>query len=330
MRDQRNESAVNTERGQADGGTHVRSDSSLSLSASSPIHVSWDRMPSPTEPRYDMHYGVELGIVLTGRMRRFYRRWQTVLGAGEVWFAGTWERHGWAVEEAPCEVLVFVMLPHVLAHPEPVGAVQYDWLASFAVPPEQRPRVTPEARPQILALVRQLRAKMNTGGRLREAWIRLLVLETLALLRSGWAAPKRPALTTHFGGGVGKAVELVFSSRRLVTMEEAARACSMSGRTFRRAFDRLMGISFARFALRYRLSGATAQLLRTDDPLKVIALAWGFNDASHLHRCFVRHYRCTPQRYRQRAAAASAETTWRGTPGCRPRGRSSGKRGSDA
>lgn len=40
---------------------------------------------------------------------------------------------------------------------------------------------------------------------------------------------------------------------------------------------------------------------RPFDQLKAVASDWGFTDASHLHRCFMKHYGCPPAGYRQRA-----------------------------
>ncbi|MES2733926.1 MAG: hypothetical protein V4714_19415 [Bacteroidota bacterium] len=44
-----------------------------------------------------------------------------------------------------------------------------------------------------------------------------------------------------------------------------------------------MRISFADFALQYRIRGAVAQLKHSHDTLESVALMWGFTDASHLH-----------------------------------------------
>jgi len=92
----------------------------------------------------------------------------------------------------------------------------------------------------------------------------------------------------------------VFSGKRPVSVTAAARNCGMGRSAFGTLFSRLMGISFPEFGLRYRLSGAAAQLARTDAPLKAVALDWGFTDASHLHRTFCRRYGCTPADYRKR------------------------------
>jgi transcriptional regulator GlxA family with amidase domain len=70
-----------------------------------------------------------------------------------------------------------------------------------------------------------------------------------------------------------------------------------------RRFEQTVGISFAQFALRYRLEGAAAALLHDEAPLKAIAIDWGFVDASHFHHCFTRNFGCTPATYRRTARA---------------------------
>ena len=74
----------------------------------------------------------------------------------------------------------------------------------------------------------------------------------------------------------------------------------MSQRTFDRAFPKAMGVTFAEFAMRYRLHGAAEDLLSSGDPLKRIAARWGFTDASHLLHRFVALFGCTPNGYRIR------------------------------
>ncbi len=272
------------------------------LSAAEPVRASVSVAEQVSGPRFDMHYGLELGIVLSGRMRRYYRSWEVDLGPGEAWYCGIWERHGWAVAEAPCETVVLVMLPQMLASPEPLESVPHDWLGPFLVPPQHRPRIAPETRQHLLAVAQQIREKRTGRSPVKPMWLKLLAFEALSLLERSWRAPEGRDSLPHSYRGISHAVELVFSLRRLVTAEEAAAACAMSGRTFRRAFEALMGLSFSKFALRYRLSGVAAELTSSQQPLKLLAARWGFEDTSHLHRCFVQHYRCTPQEYRNQMA----------------------------
>ncbi len=102
---------------------------------------------------------------------------------------------------------------------------------------------------------------------------------------------------------LNQAVQLVFRSPRLVTVEEAAHVCGMSRNRFTAQFQQLFGISFAKYALRYRLSGAAGDLVRTDLPLKAIARKWGFTDESHLDHRFREVYGITPSQHRRQRSA---------------------------
>jgi AraC-like DNA-binding protein len=153
----------------------------------------------------------------------------------------------------------------------------------------------------VLALSQQVVGRLAQEPPGRRVWMRLLALELLLLVQRDWDRPLEltPALADSFEALAG-AVGLVFESRRMVSTAEAAAACGMSGTAFRRRFRDLMGITFAKFALRHRLSQAAVQLLRTEHPLKAVAVAWGFTDDSHFHRAFLRHYACSPGEYRRR------------------------------
>jgi AraC-like DNA-binding protein len=86
----------------------------------------------------------------------------------------------------------------------------------------------------------------------------------------------------------------------MVRCEEAAAACGLSVNGLNQQFRKLMGATFADYALRYRFGGAARDLVETGDPIKAIARRWGFTDTSHLHRVFRRFAKCTPAEYRKR------------------------------
>ena len=308
----------------------TRTEEELGLSPQRQIALSLNKIERKSEPDFDRHYGLELGIVLSGRMHRTYETWEAELGPGEAWYCGIWEQHGWSATEAPCEVLVLVIPPEVLSSPEPLGSLDHDWFEPFLVPPERRPRVRPDAREHILAIAQQIRDKSTGRSRLKPTWLRLLTFEALSLLGRNWTSSLGDASLPHSSAAISQAINLVFSERRLVTAREAAHACAMSERTFRRAFEGLMGISFCKFALKHRLEGVAVELLRSDEPLKAIAARWGFVDASHLHHSFVRHHGCTPQTYRQRARLTRKGGRLAEVTAHAPGGRRSAKRRSGA
>ncbi len=272
-----------------------------------PVSVSYEASVGEL-PSYDMHYALELGILVQGRMRRHYTTWHMEIGPGQVWLCGVWERHGRDVLEGPCERLVFYVAPTELMSMNTDNWKSLDWMLPFRVVPRYRPQAKGEMRRQMLEVAQRARVLLGQGPSIeQEAGLLLLFLESLLTLRRGW----RPALAVPSplpagGSEVNAVVQLVFSTKGYVTVEAAAKVWGLNRNDFSRRFRQLMGISFPEFALRHRLKGAAAQLLQTDDPLKTVARDWGFSNAAHLHRSFVRYRKMTPAQYRALGAAAAA------------------------
>jgi len=251
-------------------------------------------------PLFDMHYPLEMGVVLAGRTRRIYRDAWSDCAPGDVWFCGIWEPHGYQILAAPCETLVFVVWPPLLVNLHWPEAPGIHWMAPFVVPVPQRPRVTPDAAGGIVAAAQRAEAAAQAAAATRAAHIRLAFLELLLQVIEcdpARDAPAHPSVGAY--QDITPALQLALGARRLVTNVEAARACGLSRDRFIRAFRRLMGVSFAKFALRRRLGGAADQLVNTQAPIKAVAAAWGFTDPSHLHRLFVAHYGCSPRAFRR-------------------------------
>lgn len=249
-------------------------------------------------PTFDMHYGLELGVVLSGAMQRYSGDLRARKGPGGVWLSAMWEPHGYRVVEAPCEHVVLVIWPPLLANldfPEAPGLVP---MKLFTVAPGLRPSGSARTRPAILDMGRRM-ARLSAGkSPLAKVRLRLLILELLVLLVEDTGLLNSDAEPASYSR-ISPALDLVLGSGEFITNEDAAEACMMSRDSFIRLFRRLMGVSFARFALRHRISQAARHLIRTDAPMKAIARDWGFTDASHFHRVFVRHYGCTPLTYRE-------------------------------
>lgn len=79
---------------------------------------------------------------------------------------------------------------------------------------------------------------------------------------------------------------------------DVARICGMGQYEFSRQFKRVCGITFRDYVIGYRISEASIMLRDTALDILEVALATGFNDASHFSRTFRRHYGLTPSAYR--------------------------------
>src|SRR4051794_6991000 len=86
---------------------------------------------------FDMHYEVELGIVLEGRMERRFDGYDFEAEAGNVWLAGICEPHGYRVASRRSRALVLVLRPEMLVQMRFEEAPDERWLAPFTVSPRR-------------------------------------------------------------------------------------------------------------------------------------------------------------------------------------------------
>jgi AraC-like DNA-binding protein len=267
------------------------------LSEQRPLRVAAKYHPRAGAERLDMHYALELGILLDGRMDRLYQGYRRNLLPGDVWLCGSWEPHGFQVTSGPCDAVVVSIFPPMLtttSFPE-LGSI--DWLSPFILEASQRPAVPSQERSAVKVLAEELVESLRLPDPRRFIVQRMLVYQTLLVLPRA-TAPQPRAEPLDAQARINRAIEYVFKHRRYVSSAEVARHCALSPKTFHRLFSRALGISFRTFALRYRLQGAATQLLESRDPIKAIANEWGFVDASHFHVSFQSVYGCSPAHYR--------------------------------
>jgi AraC-like DNA-binding protein len=249
------------------------------LSETKPIHIILHTHQDLNEGWFDMHYEFELGVVLSGRMKRKYLEHEMEAGPGEVWLCGMWEPHGFELLETPCELLIFVIDPTYVASSH---FLNRNILAPFQAFPPNRPQIVPSKRE--LFLKRAQTARNRFAQEMDADWSKLIFFELMLHLLEDWQPTQETSRNFASQQSVQPALKLVFEQRRFVSTQEAARQCTMSVTAFRAVFQDLMGISFADFALQYRMKGAMTQLQHSQDTLEKIALDWGFTDASHLHK----------------------------------------------
>ena len=83
-----------------------------------------------------------------------------------------------------------------------------------------------------------------------------------------------------------------------ITLEEAAKYCSMSYSYFSRNFKAEFGISFSNFVLKKRVEKSLDFLSNSDMSLNDIALECGFSNLSHYIKCFNEEKGITPKKFR--------------------------------
>ena len=267
---------------------------------STPIRIKHDVWMKCGPGLRDMHYEVELGVVLTGEMRREHAGWRETFKPGSLWLGGIWEPHSAEVVRAPLELVMFHIQPDMLAQMSFPEAPQLSWLNLFTRPPGERPHPLAVGKKRGLAFGERMKA-LSTAT---DSWqvklqFRLLLMEFLMELME--YAPPRPADRKQGHNRLDRAVELALLHHTRVAVSEAAHAVGMNRNEFSRAFRELMGIGFKEFQLHHRLRIAAEELCTLDIPLKTIALKWGFTDKSHFHHHFLRVFGCTPGEYRKRS-----------------------------
>lgn len=275
------------------------------LSDAMPIMGSSNLHPERHESDWDMHYGLEFGLVLSGRERRHYMgNYRFDARPGQVWFCGMWEPHGWEIMKAPTEVIVLKLWPPLLTQMHFEEAPDFCALAPFIAPPERRPQTPERLRKTMLEFGGRLRKILAADSPHRLLRVRLILQEILLSLCETWPErrlwhSRRPS--TEFPR-INRALQMVFESRKFVTTNAVARFCGMNRHAFSALFEDWMNIRFSDFALCYRLSAAALQLKCLNEPIKSIAIQWGFSDPSHFCRLFERHYGCSPYEYREQVS----------------------------
>ncbi len=254
-----------------------------------------------SDVKYDKHYPFEIGMVLSGSMRRYYQGWQVDIEPGQTWICGIWEPHGYHVTSESADIVVLMIWPPSLAVDSMQGRCGITWQGPFLVPADQRPVVGDGRRDEMLDIGRRLARAIDAGGDAVQMWMRCLLQEMLLCLQEDWVLPASVRLASSACyDRITPAIRLALESTQLVTEETAARGCKMSLNGFNKLFKGVMSMSFAKFALSFRLRGAAGQLAESDTPIKAVASRWGFSNPSHLHRWFVQTYGCTPRQYRLR------------------------------
>ena len=259
--------------------------------------------PNPENaPRYDMHYALELGIVCSGHMRRYYRQFHMDVRPGQIWLCGTWEPHGWEMIRHSCDALVLVIWPPMISSLRFQENREADLMLPFTLPPRQRPQIPSDKRKHIIVLSEKIKEALKITEKSRFLWLRIYIMEILAILYGNCAVKQSIApIIKDNADQINSALQLVFNSNRLITTQEAAKTSGLSRNGFSLLFKRLMGIHFSEFSLRYRLDKAASLILQSKEPIKSVAVQYGFHDLSNFSHQFKRYYACSPKDYRMRA-----------------------------
>lgn len=264
-----------------------------------PIHLSHS-LYQTSSISFDVHLGLEIGIVLKGETKRFFPDYEATYKRGEFWICNSWEVHGRQIVKAPYEGVVLIISPIMVASLNFEEAPNFNWMAPFLVEPPDRPRIRKSKQKRVLEIAEELIRIKRQRDEYDKLHLRILTIELLLILQRVWGISDEYRKQLVLYPLVTDAIHLALPGTRLVTTNEAAAAAHMNRNKFSSTFKKLMGMPYSEFTMKTCLMHAKSQLLQTQNNLDQIAASSGFTDASHLYRSFKKIFQCTPGDYRKK------------------------------
>ncbi len=220
----------------------------------------------------------------------------------DVWLCGILETHEISITELPTELVSVSIWPEMLARMVYEEADDIHWLDPFTSRKHaDRLGSPPGLSPRMLDIGRRMAHVFKTGGPRQSLRLRLLLCEALLdLMETGTDSASRGRVI-HGGEylKICRIMNSVLNSHERCSLEDAAAGAQMATKQFAHAFRKATGMEFTDFERRRRIHGAAGRVVATDEPLKKIAVEWGFSDISHLNRVFTSMYGMPPATYRK-------------------------------
>lgn len=249
---------------------------------------------------YDMHYELEVGIVLSGTVTRYYPNSKMELKRGQIWLSSIWEPHGLEINETPAEIAIFIIKPEAITS-NTISNTKIELIAPFFSAPENRPQLYNKKEQEIiLSIVERAKETLEKKYWYSDVILKLLSMELLTRIQNNWI--KEDEETTAKINDylqISPALDLVFANKKLIPAKDAAKKCGLSEKNFYRKFKNTMGITFSQYSLGYRVKSSAKELIKSSLPIKEVVYKWGFTDESHYNRLFKKYFNCNPGEYRK-------------------------------
>jgi len=271
------------------------------ISVLEPFDIAWEYSYMPEkEFRGDMHYTLQVCIVIHGAARLVMDNFSRTYGPGEMWWTMCWEPHAYRLLKRRSFVLA------INIDIDNLGDCGHfsdcDWLAPFTVPPKKR--FCPENEAEKTDAVCNAKKLFHLCCRKSlnwqpEAWLSIhqLILKALSSINRKENLDGSLNMRSGFWR-IKKAVNMSRSAEsRPPNLGEAAKACSLSPSRFSEIFRRSMGISYGQFTNKVRIANATKDLMSGDKTIEQVAVKWGFFDSSHFCHAFKKYYKCSPKQF---------------------------------
>jgi AraC-like DNA-binding protein len=274
----------------------------FNVSPTDPILIIDDYYVDKNSNFYDIHYDYEVGVVVKGTVTRTFQGKGKTLMPGDIWVTGIWEPHGFELEEIPSEMVCFILSPESLSKILPIG---FNWIKIFSQDSDSTPLIKEKFKPLILQACNEVKDVVGEDSQIALSWKANIVARILLYVvesnieEYSKIHQQTEDIVEH--DEIKNVVNLVFSTNGVVTVNEAASECMMSTSHFSRLFKKVTGVTFAKFALGHRIKQSAISLFDTSDPIKKIAIDWGFIDSSHYTKTFEKFFGLSPSEFRKQS-----------------------------
>lgn len=271
------------------------------LTVASPFNIVCDyHKDAGKEFNGDVHYALQISIVLRGAAEVIVGSHSRIYHAGEGWFTMCWEPHAYRTLVKRSLILSVNINADSIGNCGPYADA--DWLAPFTVEPSKR--YCPGTEEERENLLRTGRTLLHLSRKQPDYWQTRCWLTIHQLILTAGEHICHPAeevvLLNANISRIMKAVSRIRQYPVPLSLDEAAQASSLSVSRFSSLFHSVMGVSYGQFALRVRLGNAANDIKSGLFTLNEIAFRHGFCDASSLCNAFKKVYHCTPAQFKQR------------------------------
>ena len=269
------------------------------LTVASPFNIVCDYDKGPwKELTGDVHYALQISIVLKGKVEAAVGSHSRIYREGETWFTMCWEPHAYRPLARRNLILSVNINADSIGNCGPYADA--DWLAPFTVAPSER--FCPETKEEHKEMLAAARTLLSLSRKQPRNWqTRCWLTIHQLILTAGEHIVRKGEESMLLNANISRIMKAVSRIRLLpvpLSLEEAAQASSLSVSRFSSLFHSVMGISYGKFALRVRLGNAANDIKSGLYTLNEIAFRNGFCDASSLCNAFKKVYHCTPAQFK--------------------------------
>lgn len=272
------------------------------ISPATPFNIAWEYREKPDSVfRGDMHYVLQICIVLHGRVEVIFDEHTRICSKGQMWWSMCWEPHAYKLLDRRTVIVVINVDIERLGECGPFPPC--NWLAPFIAPPPERYCPSTESeRKEAESIARHLfhlKSHQEKNWKI-SAWliIHQLIIGAINRIEENSSQHQDIRDSQDDFSRIKKALNMVWNTdSRPPSLQDAAKSCALSQSRFSEIFRKNMGVSFGKFAGRVRMANAAKDLMSGKFALEEIAEKWGFFDAAHFCHSFRKIYKQSPKQF---------------------------------